>query len=335
MPPVSQYPDLESPDLNNGDRRRLMILKEEELKQHRRELELAERKMGEQKKNRKTIAFLVVFFGLLFACGACVLIFLLVPGLNGPQIISDLISRKAETELAHQQATQESLSNMVSALEQELTRVGVVPAGQEAQNSQEVQIITPTIQFGLPPATVEPDPMTFPTVTPQRNPVMPFFDSFDNGLLPEWQLDDYSKEMWGTINGQLAKIASGENGIYVGKDDWSNYLVEFDVMQIDYQCGFQIARTSETEGLLLMMPETYDWWWRNIDGEEAIEGTTIPAQQFPVNVRVMMQGSMFTTYINGVQVLQFNNPAFDHGGTGFFNCYTGTQFDNFRITPLQ
>ncbi len=79
------------------------------------------------------------------------------------------------------------------------------------------------------PNTPTPVPLTNtptaipPTTTPTPDPRL-FWDDFETGIRPEWQMSGNNYSM---VNGQLSSL--GWFTAYIGDTSWANYAVEFDL----------------------------------------------------------------------------------------------------------
>lgn len=203
--------------------------------------------------------------------------------------------------------------------------VMMISMGTEPQQAEPPTALPPTEA----PPTTTPLPTVKPTITPIPSltptpPSLPqFYDSFDTGLSPEWQLSDPTH--WASVNSQL-KSLSGNAWMIVGQDHWQDYTVELEV--IDIPNTYTACRLKILGGLSLTLSPSYnEVSWEN--------GLNLSVENIstPYKLKLVTQGSLVTLFVNEVQQNQVNIPEYTSGKISLTCYYQGSIFDNFQVTP--
>jgi hypothetical protein len=195
-----------------------------------------------------------------------------------------------------------------------------------------------------PPATFPPGhPITLtptftPTVTSTRIPSGPgpidFFDNFDNGFDPRWQVTGE----WLFTNGQPVYTGRprGCGMLLTGAQNWDNYAIEFDrLTDFDLMFGYKDNQNSfdMNLGWSTLFYETYNG---NKSEVNTSRRNGVPSGKTRLEVRGNKL-KFFTINSFGDQNLiydmQLARPM--NGQVGFETCNTsGAVLDNFKVTSI-
>lgn len=198
---------------------------------------------------------------------------------------------------------------------------------------------TPTI---TPTPTQTPTRTATPTKTPTRTPTPDprlFWDDFDQGLKPEW---DFALGEWRMVEEQMTvtKYAQGVALAYVGEATWSDYIVEVDAIGLDHSYW-----SGSENGLYILarVQDRQNFMWFGVYGLEAACGLTREGQETRLvemttdtgthHLRVEVQGSKFTYYVDDTRVCFFDDSQFARGYVGLraHNWSKSIWIDNFEV----
>ncbi len=284
--------------------------------------------------SKKSILWLIAGFSVLLVIAVCLSVgagyyFSKTP----PAFLSEILTKKTATP---------SINGTAIALQATITAISNMNGRQKTLQPNGQMLPTPTNEQMQPlptqTDTVIPSPSPFPTSTPTGVTVEPFSDSFDNGLRPEWQIDQPAA--WGVVDGRLTKLDDSKpiqnsETLWIGNENWENYVVEVDLIKLSgYSfCYLYLADTTKRRGLAFLA----DWFSQGInfefdhDNGMLIPNTDVGPYDLPVNIRIVHKGTTFTPYLNGKKLYQINIPTYDVGRIGLFCSGQGTQLDNFKV----
>ena len=228
--------------------------------------------------------------------------------------------------------------------EAELTRIALVSIatqGGATQASMAGTISAPT-STPYPTNELQPTYTPYPTYTPVPPPIFTstpsyaFFDNFDSGPSPEWEVTNGSIIV---VNGQLTtdNLAT----LFVGDTNWTDYKIEFDM--IPYQAWMNdeslsvFVRVKDMKKIVGFVVNTFDSEWdivQNGNWNEVPTSYNSDAQLgWSGKVMLVVKGGNFEAYLNGYQVSSFYNADFPNGKVGIRIGHKAT-IDNFKITLI-
>ncbi|MDH3943343.1 MAG: sigma-70 region 4 domain-containing protein [Anaerolineae bacterium] len=194
-----------------------------------------------------------------------------------------------------------------------------------------------------------PDPSPRPSNTPVTGPPsitisMPYSDTFDLRMRPEWESLIGS---WRVVDGHMtadnfddwARILTGDLG-------WQNYSIDVDVWADDWFYPVQIIVRAQDSGYLAMEINIH-----NTDFILFSDGvyTTIAHSDTGIDdhleggrykrvyhLRVVADQDIFSVYVDGMRILQVQDTTYGWGrvGVAFRTFYDPTWFDNFTVTAI-
>lgn len=238
--------------------------------------------------------------------------------------------------------------------ETELTRIALVSIATQGGATQVSMASTISAPTSTPYPTNAPQPtytsyptytpIPLPTIQPTASILLPFEDNFDSGLSDNWKT---LTGTWRMVNGKLTADPSDQPSIIlVGDDNWSNYVVDVDVFNYDwnYSVGI-IVRASQGKYMVFQTNCCEaNWIFANGASESIIahsdeRGLTFSGfSGFAKNhIHLEVNGQMYTAYIDGKLYLQVQDSSLSNGKVGLKFQYpfeNTTQFDNVKIvTP--
>lgn len=272
------------------------------------------------------IALLLILLGGLAAAGLW-----LRGQLGGDEGEIAALETPLPTQMAVSQMAEPPADNAPPEANNPLPTPAAQPAAgdapQDAPSDPPVPTNTPE-----PSSTPRPSATPLPTFTPTPFSIPQFYDSFDNGISPEWE---YSPDDWATVNGQLVNLRRSV-GLNVGDQTWQNYSVEFDMIAVrhdsssSHSCSLFIL-VDGNRRLTFRISYFQDGTWSSNGGE--IPGTKV-AINFPARVSVTANNGTITTFVNGEQVNQFTVTGYQNGAVGIRCDSRNNIFDNFLVQPL-
>jgi len=200
---------------------------------------------------------------------------------------------------------------------------------------------TPLPTYTPYPTPTKKRPSPTPSNTPLPEVTLPFEDNFDNGLRPEWKVQDGD---WMIVNGALTLTDDDQrfHYIYVGDPNWGNYAVDVDVISTDpYMTIGILVRASDDGEIQFLTSQVWESEMRYLlQGKKrtiAESSEAPPPGEKPYHIRVEAKGDCITAYINGKKILSVIDSRFKRGRVGLAcgcrdaSCHF---FDNFKVTPL-
>jgi len=167
-----------------------------------------------------------------------------------------------------------------------------------------------------------------------------FFDDFEDGLDPGW----YTSEGWSINGGKLTPVPIHWRYAYIlDGTTWTDYAIEVDVEPRSSTTAVILRCSEDLQDYVTMEATTDAVRWRVFKDREEIETSESisPGLFAGVNhVRVEVQGSQYSVYIEDLLRLQYTFSGYSKGMpglasiSGFWNA-TGSNIDNFRVTELQ
>ena len=168
---------------------------------------------------------------------------------------------------------------------------------------------------------------------------MPFEDTFDAALKPEWEILEGD---WRIVNDRLSTISrkSEWSHMLVGEPSWRNYAVEVDAsLGRHHQEVRVIVRAQDRDNMVAFIASHYgeSGWWLKTDGEWHLlsKGGGVDSS---VKIRVEVKDDVYIAYVDGQRRLSIDDSTFGTGraGLGLYcdsdsNC---NSLDNFKVEPL-
>ncbi len=186
-----------------------------------------------------------------------------------------------------------------------------------------------------------------------------FVETFSDRDINEWQeiiLFDFKVKpgSWQIIDRELHWINTDQllNFLTIGDDRWADYVIEFDVKPLEKHGPGNIgiaARMQETIGLASIIAD-----WAFPDPEQGLKaicfGGDFHGKKFEIfgsepidsllelgvwaTMKLQANKEDFTFWVNGKQVLEARDPAFQfsRGGVGLILTNYTARFDNIVIT---
>lgn len=193
---------------NPQERRRLLILQEEALRNQKKELELREQEIKSRNLRNKLIATIIIV-GLLSVA-------IIIAAIAAIALLND---NEQSTNLEGQlQKTNDVVNLTLQALSSTSANLAINPTSTIMPEYQATPIdVAPVI---IPSDT----PLPLPTNTIQ--PVNPnFFDNFDNGFVDQWRTEEGT---WIVVNGEAVPQERASNIVVVGEPYWDNFALDLD-----------------------------------------------------------------------------------------------------------
>ncbi|MCI5157244.1 MAG: hypothetical protein D3906_02195 [Candidatus Electrothrix sp. AUS1_2] len=190
----------------------------------------------------------------------------------------------------------------------------------------------------------------------------PFFDDFNMGPKPDWKSIAGN---WTMANGKytVTNIQKGTPyATFLKGKSWRNFVVNLDISPgyttnisrgwsssgwyITNICPRMISLTERVcfgmGGKGHVFSEAY--WFVRKEGTTGEHAAKVPIETpvgQPVNVKIEVNGAIFTAYVNDTQVNQFYDTTFTSGPVGLLQWYENWRehkiritFDNVEIKPL-
>lgn len=205
----------------------------------------------------------------------------------------------------------------------------------QTQIVRETQIIQQTVVITSPPGTprvvvvtATPKP---PTPLPTATPVNVLFqDDFNNDIRPDWIKEGGD---WKTSNGQLIN-AGASSILWLGKRDWKNYTVEFDLVGRFCYAGGSV---------LVRMQDTFSYVEASVLGCNS-EGLYLFRKGQPASlmvytgganghVKITVENTKYTKALNGSFAGEATDGSYSSGSVGFV-LFGEVSIDNLKIVAL-
>ncbi len=221
---------------------------------------------------------------------------------------------------------------------------------------------SPTATLVPPTPTHSPSPTALPTATPPPSLALPFFDDFDAGPKPAWEV---LSGKWGMAQGKytLTDISgSPVTGVsVVGDSGWRDYTVEADISGLDTQIGgFSgdyihskasraaiLVRIQDDGRAVGLIVDEYFLDWEILEGDSwtVVSGTRADGYgEEGTHIKVEVRGSVFAAYVDGKMITSFSDDRFPSGKVGLWLQSSGflnagdwravPKIDNFKVTKL-
>ena len=245
------------------------------------------------------------------------------------------------------------------------TATPVPPTATPVPSPTATLISTPT---PLPPtATPTPSPTPSPTTTSTPEPALLFFDDFDAGPKPDWEV--LSGE-WGMAGGKYTMIDISGGSVagisLVGDPSWRDYAIEVDVTGLYSFYGDEsydneamnrkdlgmsraaiLVRAQDNGNCAgLIVGDGHIEWGTLIDGRwSVVSGTLVDGYgEKGTHLRIEARGHVYTTYVDGKMITSFSDTRFASGKVGLWLRSTDfldasdwravPKIDNFKVTRL-
>ncbi|HNS37684.1 MAG TPA: hypothetical protein PKM01_07850 [Anaerolineaceae bacterium] len=214
------------------------------------------------------------------------------------------------------------------------------------QGAPAISATTGVIEPDSPPASqasatlpFTPEPSWTPTATripPSATPDLRlFWDDFDQGLKPEWEL----LQGYCTMSNGMLVCPDGDSRIEVGDYSWSNYRLAFDTGSYWIPGGAAALVGINANGsyLKLNFPVCHNAYWiyHGPDGSEQQVSVANGGvcEDGPFHVEIEAKDGIYSMKINSNAVGVFQENRIISGRIGFL--VNGPWFDNVVITPLE
>jgi len=192
------------------------------------------------------------------------------------------------------------------------------------------------------PAPSPAEVMVVATPTPFATtpPGFLFFDDFDAGAHPDWEIlvGDFVVAN-GAYTPKGTSISDSAIAV-VGHPEWRNYTVEIDVSSFDSRSdAYILVRVQDTDNLVAFWLNYYECGWRvRKDGEwEDVPNTKMRAdivRDYDFHpLRVTVEGNKYEAYANGSKVSYFVDAIFPTGKVGVY-LFHPVAVDNLRVSGL-
>jgi len=233
----------------------------------------------------------------------------------------------------------------------------------------ETRKLTPTIA-PIPTVTSVPPTTTHgptPTTTPTLAPALIFFDDFDAGPKPDWEV---LSGTWGMAGGKYTMIDISGGSVagisLVGDPSWRDYVIEVDVTGLyspgdeSYYYGNEAMNRDDlrmSRAAILVRAQGNSDYVGLIVGAEHIEWGTLIDDRWSVvsgtlvdgygaegtHLRIEVRGDVYVAYADGKMITSFSDGRFPGGRAGIWlrstDMDTGDwrsvpKIDNFKVTRL-
>ena len=216
------------------------------------------------------------------------------------------------------------------------------------------------IDFGdklqpTPVPTATPLPMHTPVPTPTPEPALLFFDDFDAGPKPDWEV---LSGKWGMAQGKytLTDISgSPVSGVsVVGDAEWHDYTVEADVSGLahgswegsgdDGMAAILVRIQDDGRAVGLMVDRDFlDWEILEGDSWSVVSNTRVGGYgEAGAHIKVEVKGNVYAAHVDGKMITSFSDDRFASGKVGLWlksshdasGGSTVPKMDNFKVTKL-
>jgi hypothetical protein len=220
---------------------------------------------------------------------------------------------------------------------------------------------SPTATLVPPTPAHSPSPTTLPTATPTPSLSLPFFDDFDAGPKPDWEV---LSGKWGMAGGKytMTDISGGSvTGVsVVGDTGWRDYAVEAEVSGLHYpyywgddrdeeissRAAILVRMQDDGGAVGLMIDEQFvDWEILEGDSWTVVSGTRVAGYgEEGTRIKVEVRGNVFAAYVDGKMITSFSDDRFPSGKVGLWLQSSGLlnasdwravpKIDNFKVAKL-
>jgi Sigma-70, region 4 len=218
------------------------------------------------------------------------------------------------------------------------TKIVVVTATPPPATSTPQASVTP-----VPPTnTPVPSDTPLPTATATASVPLPFSDNFDQGLTALWKPQTGT---WRMVNGRLTADPSDLMSlIMVGDENWTNYTVNVDVYNYDWNYPVRVIVRAAGGNYLAFQTNCCNTDWFLVSGpdEKSIAHFDKGGLKFSGftgfmkdQIRVEVSGQTYSGYVDGKLYLQVQDATLTSGAVGLAFQYAfndTTQFDNFMVS---
>ncbi len=216
---------------------------------------------------------------------------------------------------------------------------------------------SPTAALLPPTASPTLSPTVSPTATSTPEPALLFFDDFDAGPKPDWQV---LSGRWGMAGGKYTMTdisGSSVTGISaVGDSVWRDYEVEADISGLynnPHQWGndpsmaaILVRLQDDGKAVGLIVDSRFIEWEVVIDDAwTVVPGTQVDGYgEEGTHIKVQVRGNVYAAYVNGKMITSFSDDRFPSGKVGLWLKSSGSlnvsdwravpKVDNFKVTKL-
>jgi tetratricopeptide (TPR) repeat protein len=227
----------------------------------------------------------------------------------------------------------------------------------------EARALTPTVS-PVPTATHVPPKATHgttPTTASTPELALLFFDDFDAGPKPDWEI---LSGRWGMAGGKYTLTDISDSPVtgvsVVGETAWRDYVIETNVSGLDNGNGWRYSdkdRPPSRAAILvrvqgngsavgLMIDEEFlDWEILEGDGWTVVPGTRVDGYgEEGTRIKIQVRGNVYGAYVDGKMLTSFSDDRFPSGKVGLWLKSSGVldasdwravpKVDNFRVTRL-
>lgn len=209
---------------------------------------------------------------------------------------------------------------------------------------------TPTGTLTPTPSGWEPSPTSAVRNTPappqayHRDRQWPFFDDFNAGVV-RWH--EVAGRRWRMADGRYCAGPGGEHRSTVGDAGWTDYAIHVSANLLQgtgYGIYFRATDWPLANAYLFQYDPGYEGgsflFYKIAGGQKqdpladsaAAEGFEWYEKEH--QIRLEVKGDAFTAYVDGKQVLQASDDAYDQGGVGLYTWGSAEAcFDDVRVEP--
>ena len=180
------------------------------------------------------------------------------------------------------------------------------------------------------------------TAVPMPPILLPFEDSFDQGLSDHWEILAGNIRV---VDGQLTTSSGDYSNILskanIGSTEWRNYAVDVNVTSSDeYTTAMVVVRDSGTSRMVFQFSGAWYCQAVLVSGgveEEVASSSASLRRDRTHHIRVEVKGDLYQVYLDGDRLFSYYDKTLVSGKVGLWmtcrnpNC---NFFDNLRITPL-
>lgn len=199
-----------------------------------------------------------------------------------------------------------------------------------------------------------------PTVTSTPEPALLFFDDFDAGPKPDWEV---LSGRWGMAGGKytLTDISVDRPAIgisVVGETEWRDYAIESDVSGLYSGDAYYEREAASSRAAILLRiqddgravglvvgEEFVQWAILADDSWTIVPGTRVQGYgEEGTRIKVEAKGNVYTAYVDGKMITSFSDDRFPKGKAGLWlkssqyldpsEWKVVPKIDNFKVTKL-
>ena len=219
---------------------------------------------------------------------------------------------------------------------------------------------SPTATLVPPTPTHSPSPTASPTATSTPEPALLFFDDFDAGPEPDWEV---LSGRWGMAGGKytLTDISVDRPAIgisVVGETEWRDYAIESDVSGLYNGDAYTEWEAASSRAAILLRiqddgravglvvgEEFVQWAILADDSWTVVPGTRVQGYgEEGTRIKVEAKGNVYTAYVDGKMITSFSDDRFPKGKAGLWlkssqyldpsEWKAVPKIDNFKVTKL-